>query len=123
MTTQAPDLETFAIQEGQRLLDAMREVTPTVTEAVVRYIWAEGMTGLVMAAFAIGIYIFVTRQVLKHVEDDGDGGSFARWMVMVMGGISASLVVFINLAVNLPKVLAPEGATVMAALRAIGGGQ
>lgn len=120
-TTPAPWQDTLA-EEGSRLLDAMREVTPTITEAVIRYVWATGVTGLVMAAIfavvAVATLVAMTACAKKIKGNDDYVGGVIFFCV---AGVSATVVAGVYFSANLPKVLAPEGAAVMMALKALGG--
>lgn len=127
--TPPPWQDTLA-QEGSRLLDAMREVTPQITEALVKYVWATGVSGLVLAVIfllpAIVLW-FITAPAMfrreKALGSPSEGGWAALGICAIIGGGFSCVVSVILLSGAIPKLLAPEGAAVMMALKALGGGQ
>lgn len=123
--TPPPPWQDTLAQEGSRLLDAMREVTPQVTEALIKYVWATGVTNLIVAlALVIGggaLAISVMAWLMKKKDELDDSDIFGIGAVTLIGGVATiggGVTMFTN---ALPKVLAPEGAAVMMALKALGG--
>jgi hypothetical protein len=128
MTTAAtpapPPWQDTVAQEGSRLLDAMREVAPQITEAVVRYVWAQGVAGLVVAG-SLGVVTLIAWWICCKVATKIHPGDDEMGIVVISGfiGLACPIAIIFLVQDNLPKVLAPEGAAAMMALQALGGGQ
>lgn len=140
MTTAAqptPAWQDTLAQEGSRLLDAMREVTPQVTEAVVRYVWATGFTGVVIGIVVFVIFGGLGAYLISRCGRTLDKlpNNIHRDLESTIGWNTAGLLagvvsIFLSFIVccswlyhSLPTALAPEGAAVMMALKALNGGQ
>lgn len=125
-TTPPPWQDTVA-QEGSRLLDSMREVAPQITEAVIKYVWAQGVTGLIISLALAVISVTAVVVGVRMFDIEKKRGTDGGWAALGFCTEVVALVLFIVagnfFGANLPKVLAPEGAAVMMALSAIGGGQ
>ena len=116
------------------IVNDMREAAPQVTEAAVRYVWAQGVAGLVMGALGVVIALTVILTVAaplfkRAAAPTGSYSESNRAFNYGMGAVFVTLASCILGALALaqfgeaiPAVLAPEGATVMKLIAAARGG-
>lgn len=98
------------------VLEALKQAAPQATEALIRYVWAEGVTGMVLAGLGFvmaGAFLFlsfVCMNIANKRDDEGWGvATIFSFVVALVFIVSSS----IGVSDNLPKVLAPDGAALM----------
>lgn len=122
--TPSPDFQPI-IEQAAAVIESMRSVAPDVTEAVVRYTFAQGVTGLVFAGLAFltaFISAVLIQLMIRKVPDGNDGLSNSAASVFLTHCFVIAFALITGscfLAINLPKVLAPEGATIMNMIEAV----
>lgn len=116
MATDSQDWNALLLKKTSELVQTLQDAAPKVTEALIKYIWAEGVTKLIISIILAAIAIFCTFSGFDNLKkyqnfnrySDSDGLALSFFFVAVIS-LMFSANIFVE---SFPQVLAPEGAAI-----------